>query len=261
MLAHSAWAAEPTRKSVRGTKTKHPPIPAAAEIVDLVAAKAAFQDGLRAFNLGLWDDAIAGFQRSYRLSGDAALLFNVAQAQRQAGHRKEALVAYKAYLRENPETPHRELVQAKIQDLEASSPAVTSPPTETKTSGDQLTGILENPFEPLARETSPELVRPESVPLVGSDPTVAGALPAAPTAVIPPAAPAAPMTPAPLVQTETSPQQDVPANPVASRWWLWTGIGAAVVAGVVTAVILSTRAQQRDSSCPPGFDGCLPVGK
>jgi len=260
-LARSAWAAEPTRKSARGAKTKHSPIPAAADIaVDLVAAKAAFQDGLRAFNLGLWDDAIAGFQRSYRLSGDAALLFNVAQAQRQAGHRKEALIAYKAYLRENPETPHRELVEAKIQDLET-RPAAAPPPADTKTSSDQLTGILENPFEPLAHETPPEPVRLESVPPVESDPAVAGALPVAPSAAIPPGAPTAPMTATPLVQTETGPQPNIAATPVVSRWWLWTGIGAAVVAGVVTAVILSTRAPQRDGSCPPGFDGCLPVGK
>jgi len=262
MLASTAWAAEPPRKFARGAKAKHSPIPAATEIaVDLAAAKAAFQDGLRAFNLGDWEDAVAGFQKSYRLSGDAALLFNVAQAQRQAGHRKEALIAYKAYLRENPETPHRELVEAKIQDLEVNSAAVASPPADTKTSSDQLPSILENPFEPLARETSPEAVRPESVPPVESDRAVAGAVRVAPSAAIPPAAPASPMTAAPLVQTENSPQPNLAADPVASRWWLWTGIGAAVVAGVVTAVILSTRAPQRDGSCPPSFDGCLPVGK
>jgi hypothetical protein len=48
---------------------------------------------------------VAGFQKSYKLSGDAALLFDVAQAQRQAGHVKEAIIAYRAFLREKPETP------------------------------------------------------------------------------------------------------------------------------------------------------------
>jgi hypothetical protein len=51
---------------------------------DRVAAKQAYEEALRAFNLGHWQDAVAGFEKSYTLSGDAALLFNVAQAQRQA---------------------------------------------------------------------------------------------------------------------------------------------------------------------------------
>jgi hypothetical protein len=238
--------------------------------VDLAAAKAAFQDGLRAFNLGLWDDAIAGFQKSYRLSGDTALLFNVAQAQRQAGHRKEALIAYKAYLRENPETPHRELVEAKIRDLEVSPSVAAMLPTAAKPEGDRLAGIWEDPFDPDAKTEAASSAAPEPI---GSEETVSSTAVAVDSsgseppslrkaALAPVPAPATPTAPAaPLVQTGNGPAPEAAAKPVATRWWLWTGIGAAVVAGVVTAVILSTRAPQRDGTCPSGFDGCLPVGK
>jgi tetratricopeptide (TPR) repeat protein len=45
-----------------------------------------------------------------------------------------------------------------------------------------------------------------------------------------------------------------------SRWWLWTGIGAVVVGGIVTAVLLSTRSPGRDGDCSPGLQ-CIVVGK
>jgi len=45
-----------------------------------------------------------------------------------------------------------------------------------------------------------------------------------------------------------------------SRWWLWTGIGAVVAGGIVTAVLLTTRSPGRDGACSPGLD-CIVVGK
>ena len=75
--------------------------------------KQAYEEALRAFNLGQWDEAVAGFQKSYKLSGDAALLFNVAQAQRQAGHVKEAIIACHA-------TTPSSLVTASINLTESS---------------------------------------------------------------------------------------------------------------------------------------------
>jgi hypothetical protein len=271
MMAGTSWAAEPARKAARGDKPKHSPAPAAVDAaIDLAAAKAAFQDGLRAFNLGLWEDAIAGFQKSYRLSGDAALLFNVAQAQRQAGPPKEAIIAYKAYLRENPETSHRGLVEAKIRDLEA-GPALAAPlPAEARPEGDRLVGVWENPFEPDAKTKVTPSEIPESVKSEETAPVAAivadssggeqpSAKQAGPAPVLAPATSPAPT--APLVQTGNGPASEAAAKPAATRWWLWTGIGAVVAAGVVTAVILSTRSPQRDGTCPSGFDGCLPVGK
>jgi tetratricopeptide (TPR) repeat protein len=42
-------------------------------------------------------------------------------------------------------------------------------------------------------------------------------------------------------------------RPVYRRWWLWTGVGAAVAAGAVTAVLLS---RSGPSGCGPNLDLC-----
>jgi hypothetical protein len=233
--------------------------------MDRAAANAAFHDGLRAFNLGQWEEAIAGFERSYKLSGDTALLFNVAQAQRLASHRKEALIAYKAYLRENPDTPHRALVESKIRELESGTGQA-----EAAALGDPSTvrppEVWVDPFEPAApalppapvavepvspqREEAARPAPPETSPPQAA-PLPAGALPVTVPSPVPPALLPTDSPPAPAAQMGTPP----------NRWWLWTGIGAVVAAGIVTAVILSTRGTERDGSCPAGVDGCLTVGR
>ena len=209
---------------------------------DRVAAKQAYEEALRAFNLGHWQDAVAGFERSYTLSGDPALLFNVAQAQRQAGNMKEAVIAYKAFLREKPDTPHREMIEAKLKEIETGAEAVAASSTvpNSKVEPDRLTGIWEDPFDR------------------------GGETPGSPSRQLPLSAPAEPMSPvatvAPLDLSQQPPTQEAVAAP-STRWWVWTGIGAVVAAGVVTAVILSTRGTERDTSCPSGVNGCLSVGK
>lgn len=140
----------PTKtKPVRRSPTPQPEY-------DRVAAKQAYEEALRAFNLGHWQEAVAGFERSYTLSGDAALLFNVAQAQRQAGNVKEAIIAYKAFLREKPDTPHREMIEAKLKELESGSEAMATSSTapNSKVELDRLTGIWEDPFERGGRDSS-----------------------------------------------------------------------------------------------------------
>ena len=252
-------------KPVRKTPTPQPR-------PDLVAARQAYEEALRAFNLGQWGEAVAGFQKSYKLSGDAALLFNVAQAQRQAGHVKEAIIAYKAFLREKPETPHREMIEAKLKELESGADAKRAAnPADSLRQPDRLAGIWEDPF------VKPSTPPPDATPV---------AAPAAAPAAAEPATPVVPVATEPAAAAETVPppltasQEPTPAHEAAldlrqkpaseesavatgfgSRWWLWTGIGAVVVAGVVTAVVLSTRGPQRDGTCPSGFDGCVQVGK
>lgn len=248
---------------------------------DLVAAKQAYEEALRAFNLGQWDEAVAGFQKSYKLSGDAALLFNVAQAQRQAGHVKEAIVAYKAFLREKPETPHREMIETKLKELESGADAKTAAkPTDSHGQPDRLTGIWEDPFvkpsTPPAETTqvAAPVAVPASAPPAATPAAAEPAAPVAPVATEPAAATGVVSPPSAAIQEPTRAhepaldlrqkpvsQKDAAATESGSRWWLWTGIGAVVVAGVVTAVVLSTRGPQRDGTCPLGFDGCLQVGK
>ena len=269
-------ASQPTKsKATRKTPTPHPK-------TDLPAAKEAYEEALRAFNLGHWQDAVAGFEKSYTLSGDATLLFNVAQAQRQAGNVKEAIIAYKAFLREKPDTPHREMIEAKLKELEAGAETKTAAakPASSKPQPDGLTGVWEDPFAGRkAAPAEPPPVAPVAAVAVAPAepvPTPAPGEPTSPQAVpeATPAAAASAVVPAPPIAQEPSPvpsngldlsqrpaTQEAATGSSSNSWWLWTGIGAVVVAAAVTAIILSTRGPERDTSCPSGVNTCLPVGK
>lgn len=180
-------------KPVRKTPTPQPR-------PDLVAAKQAYEEALRAFNLGQWDEAVAGFQKSYKLSGDAALLFNVAQAQRQAGHVKEAIIAYKAFLREKPETPHREMIETKLKELESGADAKTAAkPVDSHGQPDRLTGIWEDPF------VTPSAPPAEATPVVAPAAAPVPAPPVATPAAAEPALPVAPVAAEPAAATEVVP--------------------------------------------------------
>src|SRR5947209_5865949 len=80
-------------------------------------ARSAAEVGRREYNLGHWSQAVTSFEEAYRLSGDAALLFNLAQAHRQAGQGDEALHFYKAYVREQPDGPNRAVAEKQISEL------------------------------------------------------------------------------------------------------------------------------------------------
>jgi hypothetical protein len=289
LLIGAGWAG--TAFAADSRSSQAPKSKAAAESpttqpsADLVAAKQAYEEALRAFNLGQWDEAIAGFQKSYKLSGDATLLFNVAQAHRQAGHVKEAIIAYKAFLREKPETPHREMIEGKLKELEAAAEAKTSTqkPTNAPAQSDRLTGIWEDPFaeKPAAppaptgsRATQPGSAMVPPAPASASlSPPAPSAPPVAPVTGPPVTQPVLPSPPPPVVNEKPAAQaealdlrqkpasQEGAAAPASSsNWWLWTGIGVVVVGGVVTAILLATRSPGRDGNCPAGLDACIPVG-
>lgn len=207
----------------------------------------------------------------------------MAQAQRQAGHVKEAIIAYKAFLRERPATPNREMIEAKIKDLETAAEAKTAAkkPEASPAQADRLTGIWEDPFErkpwapaPSESQTPPVAPGPAAPPPSSPGPPEPSAAPAAAPAEPPAAAPvlASPAPPADNVKPaatqaaldlgqKPASEQGAAASGSGTRWWLWTGIGVVVVAAVVTAVLLSTGSPGRDGTCPSGLDGCIPVGK
>jgi len=84
----------------------------------------------------------------------------------------------------------------------------------------------------------------------------AGRTAPAPTVInlVSPAA-APPIAPAPAAgrsaELVSSPPSPVNDSPVYARWWFWTGIGAVVVGGVVTAVLLS-HSGQKSPACDQG---------
>jgi len=74
--------------------------------------------GTKAFDLGAYDEAINEYSQAYRLHDDPALLYNIAQAHRLAGHSADALRFYRMFLVRSPNSPIRGEVEQKITELQ-----------------------------------------------------------------------------------------------------------------------------------------------
>jgi tetratricopeptide (TPR) repeat protein len=89
----------------------------AARGADHESARDHYVKGTRAYELGLYDEAIAEYMAAYKIKDDPALLFNIGQAHRLAGHNAEALRFYKTYLTKVPDASNRSEVETKMADL------------------------------------------------------------------------------------------------------------------------------------------------
>jgi hypothetical protein len=90
----------------------------AAHADDRSLAREHYMKGTKAFDLGAFDEAIAEYQLAYRLRDDPALLYNLGQAHRLAGHAAEATRFYKVYLNKVPGASNRAEVEAKLAELQ-----------------------------------------------------------------------------------------------------------------------------------------------
>ena len=113
-------------------------------------AERIYAEGESAYNSGEYAAAAAAFERAYRLSGVAELMFDIGQAHRLAGptHCEPARRSYAAYLTAFPESKQRELVEQYLSELgtcpaaattvngapsPVAKPSPTRPPTATTT--------------------------------------------------------------------------------------------------------------------------------
>ena len=100
----------------------------------------------RAYDLAEYEAALLEFKEAYRINGDPAFLFNIAQCHRKLGHPADAVTFYRTYLRRAPNSPHRPDVEKFIADLEVVPPA---PPPAAAPSAPQ-TAVAPPPSEPAA---------------------------------------------------------------------------------------------------------------
>lgn len=83
------------------------------------AAKSAFAAAQRAYALGKFDEAIAGYSKAYDLSERPALLFNIAQCHRQLKDFKRAAFFYQRYLSLQPAPiENEELARSLLAEME-----------------------------------------------------------------------------------------------------------------------------------------------
>jgi tetratricopeptide (TPR) repeat protein len=85
---------------------------------DRAHARAAFRSGSQHYNLGEFQQALDSFKEAYRNYEDPSFLFNIAQCERQLGHKREAVREYRAYLHNSDNADNRETVKQTIAQLE-----------------------------------------------------------------------------------------------------------------------------------------------
>src|SRR4051794_36245020 len=89
--------------------------PAGAEVPE---AKNHYDRGIVQYNLGHFTDAITEFEKAYELDPSPVLLFNLAQAYRQAGDTDRAIFFYRRYTTLAPNAKNRGEVEKRIKELE-----------------------------------------------------------------------------------------------------------------------------------------------
>lgn len=199
---------------------------------DAAAAREHAQKATTFYKLAKYDDAIREFEAAYEAKEDPALLYNIAQCHRLAGHEGEALRLYRNYLRDAPRGPYRAQADQWIAALEKSAaerPAslpVTpaSPETPPPNAPPAPIATTPGPPGPGPAETSPPGSYPATQPPPGEAPV------------------AQPLPPAPLPQPE-------PVAPATSSGRRTAGVvvasigGAFVVGGAICGLV--ARAQSK----------------
>ena len=198
-------------------------------------AKEHYEKATRFYDVGKYGEAIAEYEQSYLLIGDAALLYNIGQAYRLWDRPEEAIRSYKNYLRQRPEASNRADVERKIEDLE-------------KTLEERRQGGTAPPAETTPPSMPPAAYPPGSAPPMGYPPAEGATSP--PPASFPAASPAV---------TPGQPPADILANqpseepPRSDRSWLiysLFGVSGAsfVAAGIAGAVGASNAKKLQDAS-------------
>src|SRR5262245_54132391 len=85
---------------------------------DRVRARAAFRAGRQHYNLGEFQAALDSFREAYRNFEDPSFLYNIAQCERQLGHKREAVREYRAYLNNAENAANRDSVREIITQLQ-----------------------------------------------------------------------------------------------------------------------------------------------
>jgi tetratricopeptide (TPR) repeat protein len=99
---------------------------------DKAAARDAYEQGTKYYDLNQYAEALEAFKRAYWEYEDPAFLFNIAQCHRALGNKADALRFYRSYLRKSADTANRADVEKIIADLESAlandKPAPAPPP-------------------------------------------------------------------------------------------------------------------------------------
>jgi hypothetical protein len=214
---------------------------------DKDAARSEWRQGNVAYDLGHYDDAAKHYDVAYTLVQDPAFLFNIAQSYRMGGKLEQALDRYRAFLRKaSADAPNRNTAEKFVQEikrkLEVKKEAAPIASPEAVPAKEPA------PAPPTTPAPAP-VATPVEAPAAG--PSSAAPLLAAPIAVPIPPLVETNLTSVPMPAEQTSIDQ-----PIYKKWWFWTGVGVVVIAGTVTALLLT---HQSDNPCSGTSLRCLEV--
>jgi len=101
---------------------------------DAETLRAQARDATAEYNMGQFKEALARFQTIYKASGKNALLFNIAQCQRQMGKLKDAAFSYRRFIELEPDNPNvpvaRDVLASVEESLQKGTQAQTRPPKD-----------------------------------------------------------------------------------------------------------------------------------
>ena len=115
-------------------------------------ARRQFEAGAEAFEEGLYESALACFQKAYDLSPRPVLLFNIAKTEDKLDRKREARDHYKRFLAAVPDTANRTQVERRIDELNTEiarepPPAVPTPEQTARASEPEPTSSAALPAE------------------------------------------------------------------------------------------------------------------
>jgi tetratricopeptide (TPR) repeat protein len=197
-------------------------LPARAAADDKATAKAHYEAATRLYDVHEYGDALKEYKAGYLTRPDPSFLFNIGQCYKRLGQPEQARGFFREYLKKAaPDDKNRAQAEARIRELDNLEAASSAAQTASST------------------EPSSAFAAPDRAPV--------GKPPAADTSEKSPALPfsaapaiAAGADPAGVDLSASSATQPEPSGRVFYKtWWFWSGVGAVVVAGTVTAVLLS----------------------
>jgi tetratricopeptide (TPR) repeat protein len=213
------------------------------------AAKEAYTEGKRNYDLGEYDAALAAFKKAYLNYEEPVFLFNIAQCYRQLGDRQNAVRTYRVFLQNWPKAPNRGRVEEIIAELESAIAqdlaAKNAPPKETMPPGKPEPAHVEAAPRPTAPPAATsETTTPKPAPLASSTRPPEATPPSTTEPAKPAGSKLAPRPPSHADYTEmveVTPNFERPSGSgikVYKKWWFWTVLGVVVAGVAATAIAL-----------------------
>ena len=194
-------------------------------------ARAAYDEGTTEYDLGHYKEALALFEKAFRLRHVPALLFNIAQSHRMLGNLKSAATLFRSFLAKDPGSKGvpqaRELLAQVEKALAQQQLAESAPPMEVRPQElEQSLGVS------LAPQPTAQLAPPPTIPAAPAEPLQPVVL----VSAEPPPAPAAsphPVRPPPApsaASSATPAPRPAPAPASGGRVFTWVAAGGAALA-------------------------------